>query len=181
MTHEERSSPRLPNMAMRPPGHESQHICVPILLWKADVATNGQSMFDSYIDILGRDAICCVDKESFVEDDAPADGVADTRRISFRGWMTFPVHQAYVSFLDSLGVVSDLQQSLNSSGSHAAGSPSGMANISTTIGCKFGRPMDNRNLRNPTRRVLILRSEVLVSFISIEGRHVMRAAISTTR
>lgn len=111
-----------------PPGHEAQHIYIPILLWKAEIATNSQFMFDQVLDVLARDAICCVDKESFVEGDAPEDGAADTRRVSFRGWMTAPVRQAYVSMPGSGSpeVVRNLHQSLTGSSSRAVGSTSGM-------------------------------------------------------
>lgn len=80
-----------------PPGHEPQHIFLPILLWKADVATHSQFMFDEVLRVLQRDAICCVEKETFVEGDAPVAGAVDTRRISFRGWMFAPCKQQYVS------------------------------------------------------------------------------------
>lgn len=75
---------------------------VPILLWKADIATNSSYMWDQVMQVLRADAICCVEKETFL---VQADGTEpgpdgavnmDAWRFDFRGWMFAPMKQQYV-------------------------------------------------------------------------------------
>lgn len=91
--------------------HVPQHIHIPLLLWKANIATENRFMYEQVLAYLEDDAVCILEKETFLVGDAPAPAAAgadaaairaaadaDTRTLGFRGWMVAPCKQRYVSF-----------------------------------------------------------------------------------